>query len=180
MDKEKVLCEDRQPGEPGDYDNHRLTEAIELFFFAYRDFTSDPDEILETYGFGRAHHRVMHFVGRHPGITVAELLNILRITKQSLARVLKELIERGLVRQEEGARDRRQRLLFLTQAGVDLGREVDVPQRERVRQALEAAGPEAVDMWRRVLIQLVNADDREIVTALVDRHRASTSSEGGE
>ena len=90
----------------------RLTEAIELLFFAYRDFISDPDEILARYDFGRAHHRVVHFVGRNPGITVAELLNILRITKQSLARVLKQLIDGGYIRQTAGPEDRRQRRLF--------------------------------------------------------------------
>src|SRR5215210_6267990 len=87
---------------------------IELLFFAYRDFVSDPDEILSQFGFGRAHHRVVHFVGRDPGMTVQQLLDILRITKQSLGRVLKELIDKGYVFQKEGETDRRQRLLFLT------------------------------------------------------------------
>src|SRR4051812_24544098 len=91
-----------------------IVDIIELLFFAYRDFTSDPDAILEQFGFGRAHHRVIHFAGRRPGMTVAQLLDILRITKQSLARVLKELIEKGYVHQKEGAQDRRQRLVYLT------------------------------------------------------------------
>ncbi len=119
----------------------RLTEAIELLFFAYRDFISDPDEILIEYGFGRAHHRVVHFVGRNPGITVAELLNILRITKQSLARVLKQLIERGFIEQETGKQDRRQRMLFLTATGRDKARRLEAPQRTRVAAALEKATP---------------------------------------
>ena len=88
-----------------------IVGLIELLFFAYRDFVSDPDEILATYGFGRAHHRVVHFVGRNPGMTVAQLLDILRITKQSLGRVLKDLVEQGYVIQKEGEQDRRQRLL---------------------------------------------------------------------
>src|ERR671932_2321357 len=94
-------------------------DLIELFFFAYRDFVGDPDRILADFGFGRAHHRVMHFVDRQPGLTIAELLDILRITKQSLNRVLKELIEKGFVEQRPGTSDRRQRLLFTTGLGHD-------------------------------------------------------------
>lgn len=138
----------------------RLTEAIELLFFAYRDFISDPDELLAEYGFGRAHHRVVHFVSRNPGITVAELLNILRITKQSLARVLKQLIERGFVVQETGKQDRRQRLLYLTASGRELEERLAAPQRARVAAALEKAGPGAEDAWREVLLGLVNDEDR--------------------
>ncbi|ABS63884.1 transcriptional regulator, MarR family [Parvibaculum lavamentivorans DS-1] len=138
----------------------RLTEAIELLFFAYRDFISDPDELLAEYDFGRAHHRVVHFVGRNPGITVAELLNILRITKQSLARVLKQLIERGFIEQETGKQDRRQRLLFLTPKGSELAERLAIPQRNRVAQALEKAGPGSDEAWRKVLLALVNDEDR--------------------
>ncbi|PKQ06675.1 MAG: MarR family transcriptional regulator [Alphaproteobacteria bacterium HGW-Alphaproteobacteria-12] len=145
-----------RPSAAGD----RLTEAIELLFFAYRDFISDPDEILAEYDFGRAHHRVVHFVSRNPGITVAELLNILRITKQSLARVLKQLIERGFVAQETGKQDRRQRLLYLTASGRELEERLAAPQRARVAAALEKAGPGAEDAWRTVLLELVNDEDR--------------------
>ena len=147
----------------------RITEAIELLFFAYRDFISDPDEILAQYDFGRAHHRVVHFVGRNPGITVAELLNILRITKQSLARVLRQLIERGFVEQETGKQDRRQRLLYLTAQGRELAERLAAPQRERVAAALEKAGPGAEEAWRRVLLELVNDDDRAEVERLITR-----------
>lgn len=150
----------------------RLTEAIELLFFAYRDFISDPDEILAQYDFGRAHHRVIHFVGRNPGITVAELLNILRITKQSLARVLKQLIERGFVEQETGRQDRRQRLLYLTDKGRDLEEQLAAPQRARVAAALEKAGPGAEEAWRTVLLQLVNDDDRSEVERRIGKAAA--------
>ena len=88
-----------------------MVALIELLFFAYRDFVSDPDEVLQDIGFGRAHHRVVHFIGRAPGMTVAQLLDILRITKQSLGRVLRDLVEKGYVYQKEGETDRRQRLL---------------------------------------------------------------------
>lgn len=144
-----------------------LTEAIELLFFAYRDFISDPDEILIEYGFGRAHHRVVHFVGRNPGITVAELLDILRITKQSLARVLKQLIERGFIEQETGKQDRRQRMLFLTATGRELAQRLAAPQRARVARALENAGPGADIAWRTVLLSLVNEEDRPEVESLI-------------
>ncbi len=105
-------------------------------FFAYRDFVSDPDTVLEQLGFGRAHHRVVHFVGRDPGMTVAQLLDILRITKQSLGRVLKDLIDKGYVFQKEGETDRRQRLLHLTAAGEELRQRLMAPQMSRIRRAV--------------------------------------------
>jgi DNA-binding MarR family transcriptional regulator len=109
---------------------------IELLFFAYRDFTSDPDQILEEYGFGRAHHRVLHFVNRMPGLTVAELLDVLKITKQSLARVLKQLIDTGYIVQVQGPRDRRQRELYPTAKGRALALDLARPQSSRIAKAL--------------------------------------------
>src|SRR5262252_2315738 len=97
--------------------NEPIWDVIELLFFAYRDFIGDPDDVLAKFGFGRAHHRVLHFVNRNPGMKVAELLDILKITKQSLGRVLKQLIDQGYVVQKEGANDRRQRLLYVTAKG---------------------------------------------------------------
>ncbi|MDP2732815.1 MAG: MarR family transcriptional regulator [Hoeflea sp.] len=111
-------------------------EIIELVFFAYRDFTSDPDAILGTFGFGRAHHRVVHFVNREPGLTVAALLETLKITKQSLARVLKQLIDSGYITQVAGPEDRRQRRLFPTAAGRDLALALARPQSRRIANAL--------------------------------------------
>lgn len=136
-------------------------EGIELLFFAYRDFTAEPDAILARHGFGRAHHRVIHFVGRHPQMTVSELLGILRITKQSLSRVLSELVEQGFVAQRPGPHDRRQRLLELTQEGRALERAVSAPQRARVAEAYRQAGPAAVEGFRRVLLAIIaDPDDR--------------------
>src|SRR3979411_816218 len=100
--------------------NEPIWDVIELLFFAYRDFVGDPDDVLAKFGFGRAHHRVLHFVNRNPGMKVAALLDILRITKQSLGRVLKQLIDQGYVEQKEGERDRRQRLLYVTPKGAEL------------------------------------------------------------
>jgi len=146
-----------------------LRQGIELLFYAYRDFTADPDSILARYDFGRAHHRVLHFVGRNPGISVAELLGILRITKQSLSRVLGKLIEQGFVRQQQGTRDRRQRLLFLTEQGAALERQVSSVQQARVARAYRQAGADAVAGYRKVLQGLIDESVREQVLASINR-----------
>jgi DNA-binding MarR family transcriptional regulator len=138
-----------------------VREGIELLFFAYRDFTSEPDAILAQYGFGRAHHRVVHFVGRHPQMTVGELLVILRITKQSLNRVLGQLVRQGFVVQHRGVEDRRQRLLELTTSGRELEHRLSEPQRARVGAAYQKAGPQAVEGFRKVLLGIIAAaEDR--------------------
>jgi DNA-binding MarR family transcriptional regulator len=116
-------------------------EVIELLFFAYRDFTSDPDQILDEIGFGRAHHRVVHFVDRQPGLTVADLLETLRITKQSLARVLKQLVDSGHIHQVMGAQDRRQRKLYTTEKGRRLALALAKPQSRRIARAFRALPP---------------------------------------
>ena len=117
-----------------------MRQGIELLFFAYRDFTAEPDAILARYGFGRAHHRVIHFVGRHPQMTVSELLPILRITKQSLSRVLGQLVRQGFIVQRPGPHDRRQRLLELAPKGRELERQLSEPQRVRIATAYREAG----------------------------------------
>ncbi len=137
-----------------------LREAIELLFFAYRDFTGEPDLELARHGYGRAHHRVVYFVGRHRGITVSELLLILRITKQSLSRVLRQLIHDGLVAQRAGDEDRRRRHLELTKAGHALERELSSMQMRRLARAMRAAGPSAVEGFHKVMAGIVNEDDR--------------------
>ena len=160
-------AEDRSQADAGA--DGAIVEMIELLFFAYRDFVSEPDKILTAYGFGRAHHRVIHFVGRHPGICVAELLDILRITKQSLGRVLRQLIDTGHVLQVSGKSDRRQRLLFLTPRGQELHGRLMAPQAARVRAAIAAAGPGGGAASRDVLFRLVDDADRGHVLALLDR-----------
>src|SRR5689334_15023010 len=136
-----------------------VREGIELLFFAYRDFTAEPDAILAQYGFGRAHHRVVHFVGRRPQMTVGELLDILRITKQSLNRVLGQLVRRGFVVQHRGAQDRRQRLLELTESGRELERRLSEVQRARVGAAYRKAGAPAVEGFRKVLLGIIGAEE---------------------
>ena len=144
-------------------------DLIELLFFAYRDFVGDPDGVLENLGFGRAHHRVLHFVNRNPGMKVAELLDILKITKQSLGRVLKQLIDEGYVSQREGARDRRQRLLYVTAKGEQLAMTLAGLQTVRIARALAELGPRAHDEARAFLLAMIDADDRDRVLRLIDR-----------
>ena len=133
----------------------RAVSLVELLFFAYRDFVADPDHLLEGLGFGRAHHRVLHFVGRNPGLTVAGLLDILQITKQSLARVLKELIDKGYVTQREGEEDRRQRLLHLSPTGEALRRKLMAPQLVRFQRAVFESGCTA-EQFHAMLLHLVD------------------------
>ncbi len=118
-------------------------DNIELLFFAYRDFVGDADRILAEYGFGRAHHRVLYFVNRKPGLTVAELLEILQITKQSLARVLPQLIQSDHIIQATGTNDRRKRLLYPTRKGRDLVLALSAPQSRRIDNAFKSTGRNA-------------------------------------
>jgi len=142
-------------------DGDEVRQGIELLFFAYRDFTAEPDAILARYDFGRAHHRVIHFVGRHPRMTVGELLAILRITKQSLNRVLGQLVRQGLVDHYPGQRDRRQRLLELTLKGRELELQLSAPQCARIANAYRQAGTPAVKGFREVLLGIIaNEEDR--------------------
>ncbi|MBO1903674.1 MarR family transcriptional regulator [Microvirga sp. 3-52] len=160
----------QQPGKDAGKDilaEQPAYDLIELFFFAYRDFVSDPDRILDEYGFGRAHHRVLHFVSRQPGLTIAELLDILRITKQSLNRVLKELIEKDFIESRMGTSDRRQRLLFATAKGHDLALKLAKLQTRRIMRALSEMDPEAKDTVSRYLLRLIDPDDSAHVKQLV-------------
>jgi len=144
-------------------------DIIELLFFAYRDFTADPDEVLAKFRFGRAHHRVLHFVNRKPGMKVAELLDILRITKQSLGRVLKQLVGQGYVVQKAGASDRRQRLLYVTPKGEALAMKLADLQTDRVAAALSELGPGAHETARRFLIAMINGESRGSVLRFIAR-----------
>jgi DNA-binding MarR family transcriptional regulator len=142
-------------------------DLIELLFFAYRDFVGDPDEVLAKLGFGRAHHRVLHFVNRNPGMKVADLLDILKITKQSLGRVLKQLIDDGYVIQKEGANDRRQRLLYVTAAGEALAMKLAGLQTARIARVLAELGPGAREASRRFLAGMIEPEDRDRVLRMI-------------
>lgn len=149
--------------------DEQLRQGIEAMFFAYQGFTADPDRILATMAYGRAHHRAMHFIARIPGTTVTNLLAILDVTKQSLNRVLRTLIEDGLVESRVGNADKRERHLYLTEAGAALERKLSDAQRSRMRAAYRAAGPQSVAGFRRVLEAMMDPDMRRRYHAVRER-----------
>lgn len=157
---------DRRPSSPSSGEallfltDEQLRQGIEAMFFAYRGFTADPDRILADMAYGRAHHRAIHFIGRAPGTTVNNLLNILGVTKQSLNRVLRTLIADGLVESKVGRQDKRERHLNLTQAGRTLEQTLSDAQRARMRAAFREAGPEAVAGFRTVLEAMMDSEMR--------------------
>lgn len=152
-------------------------DIIELLFFAYRDFVGDPDHVLDQFGFGRAHHRVVHFVYRYPGLKVADLLEVLRITKQSLGRVLKQLLDEGYIVQKSGAADRRQRLLFATAKGEALVAELAGLQTDRISRALDGFQPNEVDAIGRFLSGMIDRDDPDkVLQAILGHDRAGADS----
>jgi DNA-binding MarR family transcriptional regulator len=153
-------------------------DIIELLFFAYRDFVGDPDEVLLKLSFGRAHHRVLHFVNRNPGMKVADLLEILNITKQSLGRVLKQLVDQGYVLQKEGAQDRRQRLLYVTSKGEALALKLANLQTQRINRAFGELGPNAHEAARRFLTSMIDTDNRDSVLRLITRADRASKTRG--
>jgi DNA-binding MarR family transcriptional regulator len=156
-------------GDPAARELESVWDIIELLFFAYRDFVADPDDALAKFNFGRAHHRVLHFVNRNPGMKVAELLDILKITKQSLGRVLKQLIDQGYVAQKEGANDRRQRLLFVTPKGETLALKLAALQSARIARALAELGPDAHEAACRFLTAMIDVENRDNVLRFIAR-----------
>jgi len=151
--------------------DEQLRKGIEAMFFAYRGFTADPDRILENYAYGRAHHRAIHFINRCPGTTVNNLLGILGVTKQSLNRVLRALVDDGLVESRIGTRDKRERHLYLTDKGRALEHDLSEAQRRRMRAAYRAAGPEAVAGFRIVLEQMMDPPQRAQFNSLKEGGR---------
>jgi DNA-binding MarR family transcriptional regulator len=156
-----------------EFDPLPMYDIIELFFFAYRDFVGDADRLLENYKFGRAHHRVLHFVNRQPGLKIAEILGILQITKQSLGRVLKELLESGYIEVRPGPVDRRQRLLFPTAKGRKLALDLAQLQSKRFARVFEALPPGAYDRAVQFLLEMIDPKDRG---AIIERLRPSSLS----
>jgi DNA-binding MarR family transcriptional regulator len=160
----------RSGGDPPERDfaperDDAIFDMMELFFFAYRDFVKDADRLLEKYKFGRAHHRVLHFVNRRPGLAIAALLDILKITKQSLNRVLKQLLDGGFVEAREGANDRRQRLLYTSPKGAALARELARLQSARFVRVLSGLSPDARGSATEFLLAMIDEDDRARVRA---------------
>ena len=160
----------REPGPGGEsllfLTDEQLRKGIEAMFFAYRGFTADPDRILDGMDYGRAHHRALHFIHRSPGTTVNNLLNILGVTKQSLNRVLRSLLDDGLVESRVGKQDKRERHLFLTEKGAELERALSDAQRARMRAAYRAAGPQAVQGFRQVLEAMMDPEMKRQYQAL--------------
>src|SRR6478735_5309033 len=157
--------------------SHLRWDIIELLFFAYRDFVGDADHVLEAFGFGRAHHRVVHFVHRYPGLKVADLLDVLRITKQSLGRVLKQLLDEGYIVQKTGNNDRRQRLLFATAKGEALVARLAGLQTDRINRALREIGPSGADTVRQFLRAMIDQDDPDKVLETILRAGNATAKE---
>jgi DNA-binding MarR family transcriptional regulator len=149
-------------------------DVIELLFFAYRDFVGDADDVLAKFSFGRAHHRVMHFVYRYPGLTVADLLDVLRITKQSLGRVLKQLIDENYIVQRAGENDKRQRLLFATPKGEAIVTRLAALQTRRIEKALSGIEPEKCDIIRQFLREMIDRNDPDKVLQIVLGNNATT------
>jgi len=174
------IASDRPPvgGERSGRGPEPAWDVIELLFFAYRDFIGDPDDVLLKFGFGRAHHRVLHFVNRNPGMKVAELLDILKITKQSLGRVLKQLIDQGYVLQKEGANDRRQRLLYVTPKGETLAMKLAGLQTVRITRALSSLGPGADETARQFLTAMINPEQRDGLLRFIARADRARRSRG--
>ncbi|MCS6762386.1 MAG: MarR family transcriptional regulator [Candidatus Devosia symbiotica] len=141
-------------------------DIMGLFFFAYRDFTGDADAMLGHQGFGRAHHRVLYFICLRPGMPVADLLDILKITKQSLARVLRQLIDNGYVEQKTGRSDRRQRLLFATDKGRDFFGMLSATQASRINDAISSLPQDASKIVTRFLAGMVDPNDQAILERL--------------
>ncbi|MEA2888725.1 MAG: hypothetical protein QOD11_3085 [Bradyrhizobium sp.] len=152
-------------------------DLIELLFFAYRDFVGDADHVLEEFGFGRAHHRVIHFVHRYPGLKVADLLDVLRITKQSLGRVLKQLLEEGYIVQKAGAKDRRERLLFATAKGEALVAKLAGLQTDRINRALGELDPAGAETVRQFLRGMIDRDDPDKVLQAIFGTGSATAKE---
>jgi DNA-binding MarR family transcriptional regulator len=152
-------------------------DIIELLFFAYRDFVGDADHVLEEFGFGRAHHRVIHFVHRYPGLKVADLLDVLRITKQSLGRVLKQLLDEGYIVQKAGSRDRRERLLFATAKGEALVAKLAGLQTDRINGAIADLGPAGAETVRQFLRGMIDRDDPDKVLEAIFGTGSATAKE---
>ena len=165
-----VFAKDNSGGAPflNESELEGLRQTIELLFFAYRDFTAEPDEILSRYDFGRAHHRVIYFVGRNPGIAVSQLLDILQITKQSLARVLRQLVDEGFIEQRPDQKDGRRRLLYLLDKGSEIEILLTTRQAERISTAFDQAGDNVAGVFKDVLRGIINEKDRRRVS---DNHQ---------
>src|SRR4029434_10166289 len=165
------MVESKTPANPLFLREEELRHGIELMFYAYRDFTFESDQQLKRYKLGRAHHRAMYLLGRHPGQTVGHLLSILKVTKQSISRVLKDLLEQEYVEQKSGPRRRREVRLWIPERGIKLEKELTERQSQRFARAYRETGADAVEGFRKVLLGLLYPSARAIVDTRARRNR---------
>ena len=144
-----------------------IRKVIELFFFSYRDFTSGPDKILEKLKFGRAHHRAIYFVGKKNNITIKELLVVLKITKQSLSRVLNQLVEEGYIIVSSGL-DKRTKSLSLTEKGKKLELELSTIQIKKIKKVLNNFSEENINGFKKILYEMIDINNKKIFEQLND------------
>ncbi|MDC1054777.1 MarR family transcriptional regulator [Alphaproteobacteria bacterium] len=137
-----------------------IRKIIELVFFSYRDFTAGPDQILEKLNFGRAHHRVIYFVGKKDKITIKELLGVLNITKQSLSRVLNQLVKEGFIVVSTGL-DKRTKNLSLTSSGLSLENELSTIQIQKIKKVINNFNQEDIDGFKKILYEMIEIDNKK-------------------
>ena len=137
-----------------------IRKIIELVFFSYRDFTAGPDQILEQLNFGRAHHRVIYFVGKKDKITIKELLGVLKITKQSLSRVLNQLVKEGYILVSTGL-DKRTKNLSLTSSGINLENELSTIQIQKIKKVINNFNQEDIDGFKKILYEMIEIDNKK-------------------
>mgnify|MGYP001367457992 FL=1 len=137
-----------------------IRKIIELVFFSYRDFTAGPDQILEKLNFGRAHHRVIYFVGKKDQITIKELLGVLKITKQSLSRVLNQLVKEGFIVVSTGL-DKRTKNLSLTSSGLSLENELSTIQIQKIKKVINNFNQEDIDGFKKILYEMIEIDNKK-------------------
>ena len=140
--------------------NKEIRKVIELFFFSYRDFTAGPDQILEKLHFGRAHHRVIYFVGKKDKITIKELLGVLKITKQSLSRVLNQLVKEGFIVVSTGL-DKRTKNLSLTSSGLTLENELSTIQIKKIKKIINNFNQKDIDGFKKILYEMIEIDNKK-------------------
>ncbi len=146
-----------------------IRRGVELLYFGYSHLTRSADLILDQHGLGRAHHRALYFIARQPDLTVSDLLALLAITKQSLGRVVTDLLANGLIETKQGTTDRRQKLLRLTTKGESLEFELFEALREKLSLAYGQAGQAAVTGFWQVLEGLIPESELARVIALQAR-----------
>ena len=137
-----------------------IRKIIELIFFSYRDFTAGPDQILEKLNFGRAHHRVIYFVGKKDKITIKELLGVLKITKQSLSRVLNQLVKEGFIVVSTGL-DKRTKNLSLTSSGLSLENKLSTIQIQKIKRVINNFNQEDIDGFKKILYEMIEFDNKK-------------------